>query len=326
MEWIGIVWDTVILNPMVNFLVVLTDFLFGNFGLAIIVLTIVVNLVMYPLTKRQLHQSKAMQSLNAEINEIKRKYAKDKQRVAEEQMRLMKEAGVNPAGCMLPMLVQMPVWIALYQSVIRLLATAPEGFLDLSQRLYSSWTSVFALLPLNSNFLGLDLAAPNMILALLVGVAMWVQQKMTTNPAADPQTQASNQMMTWMFPMMFVFISMSMPSGLAVYWLTSTAIRIVLQYFTTGWGGLSFSFFSRGTTPKTPGKNKEVKLPKQKKALTEKDTSADIVIEPTPARKEGKDNGQSGDNSQDSGRGNPNRFASTRRQSGGSKNRRNKRG
>jgi YidC/Oxa1 family membrane protein insertase len=238
-------------------------------------------------------------------------------------MRLMKESGVSPAGCLLPMLVQMPVWVALYQSIIRLLATSPEGFLDLSQRLYSSWDSVFSLLPLNSSFLFLDLAVPNFIMGFLVAAVMYVQQKMTSNPNANPQQAAQAQMMNWMMPLMFGFICISVPSGLALYWLTSTLIRVILQYFTTGWGGLSFSFLKgkKGPEPKI----KEGRVPKQKKALTAEDTRADIVIEPSPAREEDKNERESGSESQDSRGSYSGSSQSIRRQPGGSKGRRPKR-
>jgi YidC/Oxa1 family membrane protein insertase len=324
LEWVGYIWDLIILNPLVNVLIMLSHYLFGSFGLAIIVLTIIVNLAMYPLTLRQLRASKAMQEMQAEIAEVRKKYAKDKQKAASEQMRLMKESGVSPAGCLLPMLVQMPVWIALYQSVIRLLAIAPEGFLDLSQRLYTSWNAVFALLPLENQFLWLNLASADMFIAILVGVAMWVQQKMTTPPSTDPQQQAQGQMMQWMMPLMFGFICLSVPSGLGVYWFTSTVIRIALQYFTTGWGGLS-SFSLRGIVRRSGTQEREEKLPRQKKQLTADDTGADIVVESESAREEGTEDGKSGSKREDSRRSYTGGYQSTRRQSGRSKSRRNKR-
>ncbi|MFC1862233.1 YidC/Oxa1 family membrane protein insertase, partial [Chloroflexota bacterium] len=122
---------------------------------------------------------------------------KDKQKASQEQMRLYKESGVSPGGCLLPMLVQFPVWIALYQSIIRVLAVAPEDFLNLSQRLYSSWPAVFSLVPLESKFLWLNLAMPDpvLILPILVGGSMWMVQKMMTPPTADPQQRAQSQMM-----------------------------------------------------------------------------------------------------------------------------------
>ena len=223
------------------------------------------------------------------------------------------------AGCILPMLVQMPVWIVLYQSIIRVVAAAPEDFLNLSQRLYSAWPGVFSQVPLQRSFLWLDLAQPDLILAVLIGVSMWVQQKMTTPATQDPQQKAQGQMMQVMMPLMFAFLGMNFPSGLALYWVTSTTIRIVLQYFTTGWGGLIPSAADRGQS-----KEKRTRLPKQKKALTEEDISADIVIEQSPARGEG-DDGKSGDNREDGGRGYTGGPGPVRRQQGRSRSNRRKR-
>jgi len=154
---------------------------------------------------------------------------------------MYKESGVNPAGCMLPMLVQMPIWIALFQSIIRVLAVIPEDFLKLAGHLYASWPQVFSLVPLNSRFLWLDLAVPDkyLMLPILVGGTMWLQQKMVTPKTGDPKQQAQSQMMLWIMPLMFAFLTMQFPSGLALYWVISNIISIVLQYFITGgWGGL----------------------------------------------------------------------------------------
>jgi len=294
-----------------------SSYLFNSFGLAIIVLTIIVNLLMYPLTQKQLKASKAMQSLQAEIAEVRKKYAKDRQKAAQEQMRLMRQSGVSPAGCLLPILVQMPVWIALYQSILRLLATAPEGFLNLSQRLYTSWSSVFSSVPLENHFLWLDLAAPDLLLAILVGGTQWVQQKMVTPATDDPQQRAQNQMMLWMMPLMFAFMAMSFPSGLALYWVTSTAIRIVLQYFVTGWGGL----FPQATGSKVT-KDKETKgrETRQEKPSTE----AGTVVETSSARKEGLGYGESGDKRQDRRGSHRTSPRAIRRQSGGGRSHRRK--
>ena len=214
---VGEIWNLIILSPMINVLIVLSGYLFNSFGLTIIVLTVIVRAAMYPLTLKQLRASKAMQSIQAELAELKKKYAKDRQQLAKEQMRLYKESGMNPAGCLIPMLVQMPIWIALYQSIIRVLAVAPEDFLSLSQHLYSSWTTVFSQVPLGSSFLWLDLAVPDIFLPILVGGTMWVTQKMMMTPAADPQQQAQSQMMLWTMPLMFAFITLQVPSGLALY-------------------------------------------------------------------------------------------------------------
>lgn len=238
---IGDIWNLVILSPMINVLIMLSGYLFHNFGLAITALTIVVRGVTLPLTLKQLGATKAMQEMQPKIAELQKKLGKDRAKLAQEQMRLYKESGVNPAGCMVPMLVQLPIWIALFQSIIRVLAVIPEDFLSLSQHLYSSWSAVFSLVPLNSKFLWLDLAAPDrfLLLPILVGGTMWVQQKMVTPKTADPRQQAQSTMMLWFMPLMFAFLTMQFPSGLALYWVVSNIVSIVIQYKVTGWGGLA---------------------------------------------------------------------------------------
>ncbi len=323
MEWIGYFWDLVILNPMINVLIMLSHYLGGSFGLTIIVLTIVTRVVLYPLTLKQLRASKAMQSIQSEIAELRKKYAKDKQALAREQMKLYKESGMNPAGCLLPMLVQMPIWIALYQSIIRVLAVAPEDFLNLSQRLYIFWPSVFSLVPLESHFLWLNLAVPDpfLILPILVGGTMWLTQKMMTTTTADPKQQAQSQMMLWMMPMMFAFLTLSFPSGLALYWVVSSVIQIVMQYFVSGWGGLVPSTAGRKVT--SDGKIKE-RAARQKEPLGEADISADIVV-PSSAEEEELGYGKSGDKSQDRGGGYQASLREIRRKSGRDRSHRRKR-
>ncbi|MFC2041617.1 YidC/Oxa1 family membrane protein insertase [Chloroflexota bacterium] len=308
---------------MINVVIVLSDYLFGNFGLTIIVLTIITRFVMYPLTVKQLRASKAMQSLQAQVAEIRKKYEKDRQKAAQEQMRLYKESGVSPGGCLLPMLIQFPIWIALYQSIIRVLAVAPEDFLNLSQRLYSSWPTVFSLVPLESKFLWLDLATPDrwLLLPILVGGSMWVVQKMTMSPTADPKQQTQSQMMLWMMPMMFAFLTLSFPSGLALYWVVSNIISIVMQYFITGWGGLA----STGTGKRVISDKKIVgRNARQKAPLEEADIGADIVFEPSSAREEESGYGKSGDKRQDSGRSYTTSLRATRRKPGRGKGHRRK--
>jgi len=299
----------------------LSDYLASSFGLTIIVLTIIVRAAMYPLTQRQLRASKGMQELQSQVAEIRKKYAKDKQKASQEQMRLYKESGMNPAGCLLPMLVQFPVWIALYQAIIRVLAVAPEDFLNLSRHLYSSWPAVFSLVPLESRFLWLDLAGPDMFLAILVGGTMWLQQKMMTTPGADPRQQAQSQLMLWMMPLMFAFITLQVPSGLALYWLASNVISIVMQYFVTGWGGL---VSAPGGKKVTSDKKTVVRDARQKEPLEAADMSADIVV-PSSAQEEGLDYGKSGDQRQDRRGSYPTRLRAPRRKPGGGRSQRRKR-
>ncbi len=237
---LGDIWNLIILSPMINVLVIMSDYLFGNFGLAIIALTVVIRAATLPLTLQQLKSTKAMQALQPKMAEIQKKYARDRQKLAQEQMRLYRESGISPAGCMIPMLVQMPVWVALFQSVTRVLPVVPEDFLSLSQHLYTAWAAVFSLVPLGSRFLWLDLARPDafMVLPILVGGTMWVQQKMVTTPAIDPRQGSQNRIMLWMMPLMFAYFTLQFPSGLALYWAVSNVMSIVIQYYVTGWGGL----------------------------------------------------------------------------------------
>jgi len=228
---------------MTNVMIALSHFLGNNFGLSIIGLTLLINLVTYPLTLRQMKSSKAMMDLQPKIAELQRKYAKDPNMLRQEQMRLYRESGVNPAGCLIPMLLPMPIWIALYQTIRGVMAITPESFLGLSGQLYN-WTAVFAAIPLNTQFLWLNLGTPDYLLAIFVGLSMWLQQKMIAQKAATPQAAQQTQMMQVMMPIMFGFFSLSVPSGLALYWVINAVIRIVIQYFFSGWGGLS-------TLPKT---------------------------------------------------------------------------
>ncbi len=255
---IGAIWDVIILSPMINVLIVLSHFLFNSFGLGIIVLTLVIRAAMYPLTVKQLKASKAMQTLQPKIAELQKKYARDKQKLAQEQMRLYRESGMTPTGCLVPMLLQVPIWIALYQAIVRVSAVTPEDFLNLSRHLYSSWTLVFSQVPLETRFLWLDLSQPDrwMVMPILVGVTMWVQQKMVTPPSTDPKQQAQSQLMVWMMPLMFAFLTLSFPSGLALYWVVSNIVSIIMQYFITGWGGLVSSADSKKviTTKKIAGR------------------------------------------------------------------------
>ena len=242
------VWYLIIANPVLNVLVALTHFLGGSFGWAIIALTVIVRLISWPLTKRQLNSSKAMQEMQPKIQELQKKYGKNKQKLQEEMTKLYKEAGVNPLGCLWPMLIQLPIWIALYQAIMSALATTPESLLGLAHRLYS-WDIANQAIPLVSSFLGLDLAGQgNIILAIIVGGTMWVQQKMTQAPSVDPRQQSQSRMMLLMMPLMFGFLTMLFPTGLALYWAVSNIIGIITQYFVTGgWGYLKFRSPSQST-------------------------------------------------------------------------------
>ena len=297
-------WDIIALQPMINTLIVLTHYLFNNFGLAIIVVTLIVNGLMLPLTLKQTRASKAMQELQPKIAELQKKYAKDKQKLAQEQMRLFKESGVSATGCLLPLLIQMPIWFALYQSIMRVLAVIPENLMGLSPYLYS-WPVVYSALPLPNHFLWLNLAAGDMFLAILVGGTMWVQQKMVMAPTVDPSQKTQSSLMLWMMPIMFAFLTLSFPSGLALYWVTSNIFRIGVQYFVGGWGGLFKA------APKKPvGRDKKYK---ERIARVEEASEGTDTVVPSSTQEEGLSYEESGGERQDRGRGYPKSLREVRR-------------
>ena len=307
---------------MINIAIALSHILFSSFGLTIIALTIVIRGLMYPLTRKQLQATRAMQSLQPKLAELQKKHGKDRQKLAQEQMKLYRESGVSPTGCLVPMLIQMPVWIALYQAIIRVLAADPQSFLNLSGYLYN-WPIVYSTLPLNQHFLWMNLAVPDYLLAILVGASMWASQKMTTPVATDPKQQAQGRTMLIMMPLMFTFLSISFPSGLALYWVVSNLITIAMQYFATrSWGGL---FPARDK--KADGRDKKLKkrIAEVEQTTPAGDALKADIIATGSATVEGVADETGGDKRQDSGGGYRTSPRNIRRRPGRSRSRRPKR-
>ena len=228
------------MRPMANSLVLLYLGLFNNFGLSIVVFTVLIRLATMHLTLKQIKSTRAMSTLQPRMKELQAKFKNDRQKLSQETFRLYREHGVNPIGCLGPLVIQFPIWIGLYWALIRVLPSSPENLTDLSRLLYGWLPIVHRAVPVDSTFLWLDLAVPDTlpIMPLLVGASMWIQQKMMTYPSQDPKQQQTQQMMLWMMPLLFVFLTFSFPSGLALYWLASNVMGVAIQYFTTGWGGL----------------------------------------------------------------------------------------
>jgi YidC/Oxa1 family membrane protein insertase len=220
-------FDIILVNPMTNVLIVMSTVLFGSFGLAIVIFTIVMRAATFPLTAAQLKASRAMSTIQPELQRIQKQY-KDPKRRSEETMKLYREAGVNPMGCVLPMLIQFPIWIALYQTIRRTVGATPESLVGLSQRLYP-WSFIRESVPLSESFLGLNLAEPSFLLAIIVFASAYVQQKMVTPTTLDERQRSMNNMMLWMMPLMFGWFTLQVPSGLAVYWVSTNLVGIALQ-------------------------------------------------------------------------------------------------
>lgn len=235
-QLIGWLWTHGLVIPMTNLLVLFARLSFGNFGVAIILFTLFVRLLTWPTTRQQLRAAKAMQRAQPHIQEIQKKY-KDPRRRSEETMKVYREVGFSPLGCVWPMLIQFPIWFALYQAIRFTLGSTPENVVDLSQRLYP-WAYLRTAVPLENHFLWLDLGKPDstFIMAILVGASAWVQQRMTTptTPSTDPQQAQMNQTMLIMMPLMFAFFTLQFPSGLALYWTATNVVGVVMQFFYQG--------------------------------------------------------------------------------------------
>lgn len=239
-------WD-LILNPFITVITVLYS-IFNSPVIAIIIFTILVRLLMYPLNAQQMRSSKAMQELQPELKKLQEKYKNDREKLSQEQMRLYREAGVNPLGGCLPLLIQLPIWIGLYQAINHALAATPLQLIDLGGRFLIP--GLDQLVPLNNVFLGMDLTQPptpptNPVFALalpaLVLVTTWMQSKMMT-PAMPPsedgqpnQAAAMTQSMTTIMPIMMGFFSLSFSVGLSIYFVVSNIFSIV-QYALQGQG------------------------------------------------------------------------------------------
>ena len=182
----------------------------GNYGIAIIIFTIIVKLVMIPLTIKQTKSMKNMQEIQPKIKEIQKKYANDKEKMNEKVMALYKEHNVNPFGGCLPLLIQFPIIIGLF-TVLR----QPENY-------------GFAREVVESSFLWLpSLSAPDpWILPLLAGATTYLSSKtMASKGGGGAQQEGMQKMMLYFFPIMIFWWGRSFPAGLTLYWVVSNLFQ-----------------------------------------------------------------------------------------------------
>ena len=249
------IWNLVISQPLLNALLFLYSLLGRSFGLTIIVFTLLVRVLTLPVTQQQMRWSKASQEIQPKIQELQKKYKNEPEKFTREQSQLYKEAGISQFGCLVPFLIQFPVWIGLYQSISNALPRNPFQLLNLARHIYLRFPVLSSLLPLNPMFLGLNLARPAPILAVLTAVTMWAQQKMMATPSADPQQKAMSQSMELMMPMMFLWIIWNTASGLGLYFVVTNVLGMVQQYTVSGWGGLA-KVFQISSAPATTAGSK----------------------------------------------------------------------
>ncbi len=237
-------WDTYIIIPMTNILLWIYESIGLNFGIAIILFTILVKGITWPLTAQQLKGTQGMQELqkDKEWLNIQKKYKNDKEKLAQEQMRIYKERGINPFGSCLPTLIQFPVIIGLYQTIIRSLAATPLSLLNMSRGLYP-FLDVSKIIPLNSHFLWMDLGRPESLnvfgfalpsLAVIVVITSYIQSKLMTPPSnPGDQSAAMGNMMSIYMPFLMGYFAMTFASGLALYFIVSNLLGIA-QYAMMG--------------------------------------------------------------------------------------------
>ncbi len=257
-------WD-LILNPFVTILAWLYAALNQDIVLAIVVLTVIIRVLTFPLFAKQQESSKKMQQIQPQLKKLQEKYKNDKEKLSQAQMKLYRENKVNPAGGCFPMVIQFPILIGLYQAIFFALAATPFQLVDLSERLLipgldsliplqRMWTPIPQLVSVLPE-LDLTLAPTEnphyaLILPLLVLITTWGQQKLTMSATgqtksnkddddddggapAGGQAAAMTKSMTTIMPIMFGFFSLSFSVGLSIYFVTSNLIGVV-QYSPQG--------------------------------------------------------------------------------------------
>lgn len=234
MNIFSFLYNEALFRPLLNLLIGITNVLPGHsVGWSIIFVTIIVRLILLP---SFLHQARAMQKnqekmkqIQGKLDEAKKKHQKDKAKLSEETMRIYREAGVNPASGCLPLIVQLPVLIALYRVFFSGLTPNTYHFL---------YGFVAAPEALAFTFLGINLSTPSLMLGVIAGVFQFVQMKYLSpqgpsQPGSNEETAAMmasmQKNMMYIFPAMTVFISLRLPAALALYWAVSTLFGIVQQ-------------------------------------------------------------------------------------------------
>ncbi len=237
-------WDTIIISPFTNVLLFIYTLVSHNFGIAIILFTCLIRLITHPLMVQQIKGAKAMQDLQKDKRyiEMQKKYKNDKEKFAQEQMKLYQELHISPFSSCLPMLIQFPIMIGLYQSVILALASTPIQLLNLTRHVYPGLLKVADVIPLNSHFLWMNLGTPDIInlpflsfvipvpiLAIVVVITTYLQSKMmtpTSSGSAGDQSAMIGNMMNIYMPFFMGWIAYTLASGLALYFVASNLIGI----------------------------------------------------------------------------------------------------
>lgn len=261
-------WNFLLVYPLLSLLVGAYNVI-ADFGFAVVIVTLAIRLLLYPLYVNQIRSQRAMQEVAPALKEIQTKYKGDRQRLAAEQMKLYKERGVSPLGGCLPLLLQMPILFAMYAAFVQAPqldgeqirqavwpflplpgGLGPSDHLDMTAH-WLPWiqscdqsgsTGLFGGTTLSGIGLhGLACKDPWFVLPVVAGLLQLIasiQAMPADQPKSDDPQVAMTRSMSYYFPLITVYFASQFPSGLAVYWVTTTVFQIVQQYFVSGWGGL----------------------------------------------------------------------------------------
>lgn len=229
-------------NFLAQILITLTTWT-GSLGIAIILFTILVRLIILPLTIKQLKSSRKMQELQPMIAELRRKYGKDQQRFSEEMMKVYKENKVNPAGGCLPLVIQLPIFIGVYQAVYQLvqdesLPLAVKDFLGVNLALSAFQPANPELAALIPGFTTGFQGPAYLVLPILSVIFQLLVSLMAMPKIQDPQQKMMSQMMLFL-PIVFGYIGFTFNQGAVLYWVASALFSMIQQYFISGFGSLT---------------------------------------------------------------------------------------
>lgn len=227
-------FNTILAEPLYNLLAGIYAIVPGqDIGVAIIIMTVIIRLILWPLQAKSLKSQKALQEIQPKINELKKEHADDKEKMTKAMMELYAEKKVNPLSSCLPLLIQLPIILALYRVFLHGLNN------DAAYNMYSFVPDPGVINPL---FFGVvDLSSPNIVLAVLAGIFQFFQAKMMVMnrpPAAVKGSEGSkdeamlasmNKSMVYFMPVITVVIGASLPGGLTLYWLVVNIVSVIQQ-------------------------------------------------------------------------------------------------
>jgi YidC/Oxa1 family membrane protein insertase len=250
-----------IAHPLANIMLLFYSVLGNQTVLAIAAITLLINLILFPLTLGQQRSARKMQAIQPELDKLKKKYGNNREQFAQEQAKLFKERGINPVGGCLPLLIQLPIWFGLYRAIVMLAPSAPLDVFEFSKHIYKWLPGVQGLVPLQSTWLGMDLGSPpgmpqwwSYLLPVIVFGTSWLQQKLISPPtppssdSSQPGPASMTRQMQIMMPIIFGLFTLQYAVGLSIYFIISNLIRIA-QYYAFPTSGERPALFRRNDDP-----------------------------------------------------------------------------